>query len=434
MREALQSQDMGKVIFAFRNHPYHGRVISQVALSKQTGVSQPTLSRMEMPNRSIQDLNKLQFWANKLHIPPQLLWFSRESHSPELPEVNGHQSEAEVSKTQRREFFATAGSAVIGAMLPALDREPDLIEMTLDRGTVSSGKVIRLENIADDLGIRVVRQPPLTVLEPAQRALVTIRMLLEARQPTAIQVRLVRTLAKLNTVVGEILFNENRFERAKHWYRTAEYAANDAGDQYLADIALAGQSYLPTYSQDPRGVISLVSPRLDSNAASSPAVAWLWGMRARAHAALGESNEFDRSIERARECLASASDELVIPGIFSFVPEKLAFYEASGAVLLRRPERALEASETALSLYDMTETTEPALTKLERASALAQSGEVSEACRVAIDAISDPRTYQSITVRTRAHRFDELLGDVRSQEVNEFREIRHELQDTRQTT
>jgi hypothetical protein len=154
-------------------------------------------------------------------------------------------------------------------------------------------------------------------------------------------------------------------------------------------------------------------------------------MRARAHAALGELPEFDRAIEMARNSLASSSDELVVPGIFSFVPEKLAFYEANGAVLLNEPNRAIEAADSALSLYDMTETTEPALAQIERASALVQSGDLSEACLIATKAISDPRTYQSVSVRTRARRFDALLGNERIPEVTQWRDVRRELHASR---
>jgi hypothetical protein len=142
---------------------------------------------------------------------------------------------------------------------------------------------------------------------------------------------------------------------------------------------------------------------------------------------LGELAEFDRAISKARENLSSSSDELVAPGIFSFVPEKLAFYEANGAVLLDRPTRAIEAADAALSMYDMTETTEPALAQLEKASGLVQLDEIPEACRIAVEAISSPSTYQSVTVRRRASRFDTLLNGIKAREVDEWHETRRAL-------
>jgi hypothetical protein len=125
--------------------------------------------------------------------------------------------------------------------------------------------------------------------------------------------------------------------------------------------------------------------------------------------------------------LARSSSELIRPGIFSFLPEKLAFYEATGAILLNEPDRALSAADRALTLYDSSETTEPTLVKLERASGFAQAGEVPEACRVAIDALLTPGTYHGVTVREYTRKFDELLRGIQTQETREWRDVRAEV-------
>ena len=131
-----------------------------------------------------------------------------------------------------------------------------------------------------------------------------------------------------------ILFIEGAFPLAAHWYGIARRSADEVGDQYLADIALAGSIYLPTCRSDLRAVLANVSSRLDASHAPSPAIAWLWGFRAKAHAVLGEADAFQESIDRARQALDRSAPELVRPGIFSFVPEKLAFYEARGWIEL----------------------------------------------------------------------------------------------------
>jgi len=117
----------------------------------------------------------------------------------------------------------------------------------------------------------------------------------------------------------------------------------------------------------------------------------------------------------------------VIPGIFSFVPEKLAFYEANGAILLDQPDRAMEAADSALSLYDMAETTEPALVQFEKASALVSSGDVAEASRVACEALRNPQTYQSVSVRRRMSRFDQLLRETKTRDADDWWDFRQDL-------
>jgi tetratricopeptide (TPR) repeat protein len=378
------------------------------------------------------DLKRLMQWAHTLRIPPRLLWFRVDDPGERITPAGrsplGEDTE-EVSKTLRRSFVMLGGFAVASHVTGQLDGELDLFHMTLDRGTTSEERTVHLEGIADDLGIQVVRIAPMAVLAPALTTLHSIRGLLEERQPTRQQIRLVQASSRLSVIVGEVLFNIGQFQKAHEWYKVAEHAAYDVGDRYLMDIALAGQSYLPTYSDDPRGVLALLEPRLDSNPSATPAIAWLWGFRARAHAELDEPDDFKRAIERAQECLERSSSQLVTPGIFSFLPEKLAFYEATGAVRLNDSDRAIKAADRALALYDLSETTEPTLAKLERASALAEAGEVPEACRVARTALLDPTTFHGITVRSFARKFDNLVRAVQSPEAREWREVRAEVHD-----
>jgi hypothetical protein len=87
----------------------------------------------------------------------------------------------------------------------------------------------------------------------------------------------------------------------------------------------------------------------------------------------------------------------------------------------------MAAADHALSLYDLSETTEPTLAKLERASALAEAGEVPEACRIAKTALLDPNTYHGLTVRTYADRFDHLIRAIQSPETREWREVRADI-------
>ena len=87
-----------------------------------------------------------------------------------------------------------------------------------------------------------------------------------------------------------------------------------------------------------------------------------------------------------------------------------AAYEASAFVTLGDTPKAIAAADRALELYDLRETTEPALVRFERASALVQAGDLDEGCRFAAGTVLDPRVYHSVTVRSRAQKFDTLLA------------------------
>ncbi|MFJ3896845.1 helix-turn-helix domain-containing protein [Streptomyces sp. NPDC090083] len=74
MHEALASWHMGQVFYAYRSHPWHGRVLSQELMASWLELNQAQLSRIES-GKAPQDLGKLMRWAHSLRIPPDLLWF-----------------------------------------------------------------------------------------------------------------------------------------------------------------------------------------------------------------------------------------------------------------------------------------------------------------------------------------------------------------------
>ncbi|MGH8904284.1 MAG: hypothetical protein ACRDYA_22020 [Egibacteraceae bacterium] len=334
--------------------------------------------------------------------------------------------EVEEGAAKRRQVVQVGGVAVTDRVLDLLGVEPDRLHAALDASTVGEERLAYLEHVADHLGTKVKKVAPPTLLEEAVAHFRGVRRLLRDHQRTACQLRLSRVGARLGIVVGEILFIEGQFDLAGEWYRVAEHAALAGGDRYLADIALASQAYLPTYTGDPAGVLALVGPRLEQSARPTPAVAWLWGFKGKAHAALAERTAFERAISRARTVLDASPAELVRPGIFSFLPNKLEFYEATGYVNLRDGDRATQAADRALALYDPTHKVDPALTalvRLDKASALAQAGEVPEACQVATRALLDPHTYHAVSIVIRAREFDALLGDDRAPAVRDWREV-----------
>ncbi|MGH3548538.1 MAG: hypothetical protein ACRDQU_10600 [Pseudonocardiaceae bacterium] len=325
--------------------------------------------------------------------------------------------------TKRRRLFQLGGAAMAGVLFDRLWAEPGRMHEALDTGTVGPARLVDLQMKAASLGVQVVRVSPTTLVDETLMCFRETRKLTIKKQTLGVQREILRCAAMYATIMGEILFNEGQFPLADRWYVIAHRAALEAGDQYLADIAMAGRTYLSIYTPDPRAVLDIVDPRLEARHGMSPAIAWLWGFKAKAHAMLGDRVSFELAISKAREVLDASPPDLVQPGIFSFQPEKVVFYEARGLVELGRSEEAAAAAEHAISLYDLSETTEPALVRFEQASALAQVGEMQEACRVATTAVLDRNTYHGITVITRANEFDRLLGPSHCGAVHDWREL-----------
>jgi transcriptional regulator with XRE-family HTH domain len=74
MRDALATGHMGTVLYAYRTHPYHGRMLSQELVAGWLNLTQAQLSRIEN-GKAPDALSKLIHYAKVLGIPDELLWF-----------------------------------------------------------------------------------------------------------------------------------------------------------------------------------------------------------------------------------------------------------------------------------------------------------------------------------------------------------------------
>jgi hypothetical protein len=75
MRDALATWHMGRVVHAYRHHPFHGpRALSQEVVAGWLGITQTQLSRVES-GPSVKDLGRLTHWAKIFRVPSHLLWF-----------------------------------------------------------------------------------------------------------------------------------------------------------------------------------------------------------------------------------------------------------------------------------------------------------------------------------------------------------------------
>jgi transcriptional regulator with XRE-family HTH domain len=76
MRMAFASRHMGRVIRAYRCHPFHGRrPLPQDVVASWMGVTQGQLSRIEN-GPIIVHLDRLMHWARVFTIPSSCLWFT----------------------------------------------------------------------------------------------------------------------------------------------------------------------------------------------------------------------------------------------------------------------------------------------------------------------------------------------------------------------
>ncbi len=88
MRDALATWHMGRVIFAYRTHPWHPRPLSQETVGNWLALTQAQLSRIEN-GRAPEELTKLVCWARTLRIPGELLWFKLPDEADDVTALPG---------------------------------------------------------------------------------------------------------------------------------------------------------------------------------------------------------------------------------------------------------------------------------------------------------------------------------------------------------
>jgi hypothetical protein len=71
---ATEAQHLGRLVRAYRHHPFHGRVLAQAEVGSWVGYSQPQVTRIERGSR-IRDLDRLIMWARARAVPEARLWF-----------------------------------------------------------------------------------------------------------------------------------------------------------------------------------------------------------------------------------------------------------------------------------------------------------------------------------------------------------------------
>ena len=131
--EALSARHIGRLIRAWRTHPYHGRTIAQDRAARWLATTQSQLSRIET-GPAIMQLDRLSFWASVIGAPAELLWFTP---SPAGQAVAG---ERQAPDDQR---LAAEQLVVIDDQWSALHTVELLDELTTEEFTVNRREMMR---------------------------------------------------------------------------------------------------------------------------------------------------------------------------------------------------------------------------------------------------------------------------------------------------
>ena len=316
IRDALASRHMGRVIAAYRNHPFHGQPLRQEVVAGWVVMTQPQLSRLEN-GPPIKDLDKLVMWARTLRIPGPLLWFSLPEDTVEEPDKasRGHPnsgSGAEVGDT--------------ATLSPCLD--PDerdrLVHVRnnprqLDGAALKSLAIVLHESrrLEDEIGAA-----PLLGSAHAQIALFE-DLIVEARGPLRRQV--VGLGSQYAQFTGWLHDSAGQPDKAHAYYDRATEWGLEADDPDMVATVLSMKGTI-AWRLNQLGPMLGLSQAAGQQKRASPGVRSLAVQQeARAHALLGDGDSCDRRFDNATVLAgrAAARPDREPPWVYFFSPDYL---------------------------------------------------------------------------------------------------------------
>lgn len=329
MRDALESWHIGRVIQAYRKHPFHGRALPQETVAQWLGVTQAQLSRIE-GGPAVDDLYRLRRWATILRIPSALLWFKLKSTdqiaATGLPLTTAVQIQsdhrAEIDDMNRRELLRLMGVAGASLAAPAFNVD------------AASGKASAVDLVAqgqlapvnaqlwalyDSAQVKASVMP----LVRSQLEVLTNRIQNAATEKT--RKTTAELLANVLQLAGEISFDLNRYTDAAHCYTMAAMASKEAGHYDLWACALIRHSFVSLHDQQFTDALPMLeaASRIAQRGNQQRAThQWASAVKAHAYANLGNSTSCLRSLEQA-ETVKDLSDANHTTGWLRFTSSRL---------------------------------------------------------------------------------------------------------------
>lgn len=353
LRDALGAWHMGRVIQAYRYHPWHGRPLSQGVVAGWCGLTQTQLSRVEN-GPAVQDLTKLIQWARVLDVPAELLWFKL----PEAPARTSCENPQPASEdwreaVNRREVLRLLSLAGSLLAIPAAE------QLDLDRLASAANHPVCLDRTTLDeyerLNARLWRTFSLSKSKRLAFPLVreqldVLTQALQAPQTPTIHRRLCALASDLFQLCGEIFFDSDRYVEAAQCYSLAANASKEADAFDLWACAMTRHAFLGLHEQQRGRALPLLdgaaalARRGDSSLATRH---WVAVVQAQAHAGLGDPAACERALDAAEE-VTQLNGQVHTGGWLRFEGSRLAEERGRCYVELRRPELAEIALTNAL--------------------------------------------------------------------------------------
>ncbi|MCK2240191.1 MULTISPECIES: bacterial transcriptional activator domain-containing protein [unclassified Crossiella] len=418
---AFQSENIGKVFRAYRNHPRHlqlfGTALTQELLGRWLGLTQAQVSKLEMGLRQEENLSTLRNYAKILHLPQDRLWF-------DLPGTS--RLRLPTSSRVSASMPSHDGLLIASTGLDTVELLSRVRRSAVDPATVDALS-ITVEQLCCDYAHADARE----LMAVSKKWLGKVTELL-GNQLTLIQHRdILHNAGMLALLVGCLEYDLGYTPSAEATRRMAMELGKEAGDPGIAGWAHEMLAWFHLTAGNHRAVIPAAQAGIALAPSHSVAVQ-LYGQQAKAYARMGMPEQVHEALESGRALL----DTLPYPdrpdNHFVVDPDKWDFYAMDAYRIVGHDQLARRNAEEVIrrSLNPDGYIVSPmrrAEAELTLAVVAARQGDVDEATSLGIQALQGGRQSRPSLLmvagevqeelRTFGHgagaEFEELLSDIK---------------------
>jgi hypothetical protein len=328
---------MGRIIRAYRYHPFHGRqALPQGVVANWLGVTQGQLSRIEHGPPTVH-LDRLIYWVRVLRIPSERLWFTlpeddrasatgtpsnvpaRDEFDASLLwapadtiEIMRHFTRKDLTVDRREAARAVArvvfGSALLEPLERWLSSAPEQPVQSRP-GAIGYQEVAHIEHAArlfrewdDQFGGGLRRKAVVGQLNE-------VADLLRDSHPKEIRQRLFGAMAQLAETAAIMSWDSGQQTLAQRYYVLALRAAKPANDPAFAANIMAGMARQLLYLGHINDALELIRVAQDRSASvATPTIrAMLYSREAWGYSKQGRIAAFHRATAKAEDALAGAA-------------------------------------------------------------------------------------------------------------------------------
>jgi tetratricopeptide (TPR) repeat protein len=428
---AFESEDIGRVFKAYRNHPHHlntiGSPINQELLARWLGISQGLLSKLESGKKKEEYVPTLRQYAKKLHLPQHLLWFKLEAGQrwTIVPRGSAESSIASVdgADSARSDDLLIAATGMDTVELIQRLRSSSINPATIDALDIT------VEQLCCDYPHSDARE----LMATSKGWLTKVTELLDNRLTLSQHRDILHNAGMLALLVGCLEYDLGDSASAEATRRMAMSLGQESGVAGIVGWSYEMLAWFHLTAGNFRAVIPAAETGIGSAPSHSVAVQ-LYGQQAKAFARMGMREQVHEALENGRALL----DKLPYPerpdNHFVVDPDKWDFYAMDTYRIVGEDDLAeRNAKEVILRSTNPDGVVVSPMRKTEAELTLAviaaRRGDVDEASALGIEALQDGRrsrpslllvaTELDQEMRKRAPDartdFSELLADIKQQ-------------------